>query len=97
MLKQIEGVEEVLTREEAVKKYHLNPFRIGDLWVTATKSVVFGHAKKEREELPKEYRSHGSSHELDIPCFIYRYAGKLPAANEITTSVDMTRFLYQKS
>jgi phosphonoacetate hydrolase len=96
-LQKIEGVEEVLTREAAAKKYRLNPHRIGDLWVTATKRVVFGHAKAEREELPKEYRSHGSSYERDIPAFIYRYAGKLPDADEIATNVDLTRFLYQKS
>src|SRR5262245_55720507 len=39
-LKKIEGVEEVLTRDEAAKKYRLNPHRIGDVWVTAVKDVV---------------------------------------------------------
>src|SRR5262245_33607125 len=94
-LKEIEGVEEVLTREEAAKKHRLNPHRIGDLWVTATKKIVFGHSKEEREELPKDYRSHGSAYEQDIPCFIYRYAGKLPDTGEFTTNVDMAKFLYQ--
>jgi phosphonoacetate hydrolase len=96
-LREIEGVEEVLTRDEAAKKYRLNPSRIGDLWVTATRRVVFGHAAKERAELPKEYRSHGSAYEREVPCFIYRNTGMIPDAKEINTSVDLTRFLYQKN
>jgi hypothetical protein len=31
-----------LTRAEAARKYRLNPHRIGDVWVTAAKDVVFG-------------------------------------------------------
>jgi phosphonoacetate hydrolase len=96
-LRGIEGVEDVLTRDEAAKKHRLNPHRIGDLWVTATKRVVFGHSKGEREELPKDYRSHGSAHEQDIPCFIHRYAGKLPDRDAFTTNADMAKFLFQKT
>ncbi len=94
-LRDVEGIEEILTREEAAKKYKLNPYRIGDLWVTAVKDVVFGHSKEEREKLAPDYRSHGSAHELDIPGFIYRYAGKLPHESEITTNVDLCKFLYR--
>jgi hypothetical protein len=68
--------------------------RIGDLWLTAVRDVVFGHSTEEREKLPKDYRSHCSSHELDIPCFIHRYAGKLPDPGEIATNVDVCKFLY---
>lgn len=92
----IEGVEEVLTRDEAARKHRLNPHRIGDLWVTATKNVVFGNSARERETLPKTYRSHGSSHELDIPCVIYRYAGKVPDPAEVKTNVDVCKFLYRR-
>ena len=95
-LKEIEGVEDVLTRDEAAKKHRLNPHRIGDLWVTATKRVVFGHSTKEREELPKDYRSHGSAHEQDIPCFVYRHSGKFPARDEIATNVDLGKLIYGK-
>lgn len=96
-LRGIEGVEDVLTRDEAAKKHRLNPHRIGDLWVTATKNVVFGHSAKEREELPKDYRSHGSAHEQDIPCFVYNYAGALPDKDAFTTNVDMAKFLYRRA
>ena len=84
-----------MTREEAANKYKLNPHRIGDLWLTATKEVVFGHSNEERESLPKSYRSHGSAHELDIPCIIYRFGGVLPHANAIATNVDVCKVLYQ--
>ena len=78
VLRDAEGIEEILPREEAARKYKLNPNRIGDLWITASKEIVFGHSSEEREKLAPDYRSHGSSHELDIPSFIYRYAGRLP-------------------
>jgi phosphonoacetate hydrolase len=94
-LRRVEGVDEILTRAEAAKKYRLNPHRIGDLWVTARKDVVFGHSTDEREALPKTYRSHGSAYELDIPCVIYRYAAPLPDPAALVTNVDVCKFLYQ--
>lgn len=95
-LQQVEGVEEVLHRDEAAAKYRLNPFRIGDLWVTAKPGVVFGpgSGKAEREELPKTYRSHGSAHERDVPGFVYRWAGKLPDGDAVRSNIDLGRFLY---
>jgi phosphonoacetate hydrolase len=94
-LGKVEGVEEVLTRGEAARKHRLNPHRVGDVWVTAAKDVVLGHSAKEREALPKGYRAHGSAHELDIPCVIYRYAGKLPDPADIRTNVDVCSSLYR--
>jgi phosphonoacetate hydrolase len=94
-LRRLEGVEEVLPRDEAARKYRLNRHRLGDVWVTAVKDVVFGHAAREREALPRGYRSHGSAHELDIPCVIYRYAGELPGPAGVRTDVDVCRLLYR--
>ncbi len=91
----VKEIEEMLTREESAKKYKLNPHRIGDLWLTAVKDVVFGHSTEEREQLASDYRSHGSAHEQDIPCFIYRHDGKLPDASEINSNVDVCKFLYR--
>lgn len=95
LLEKIEGVEEVLTREEAAKKYRLNPYRIGEVWVTAVKDVVFGNCTQEREELPKGYRAHGSAHERDVPCIIYRYTGRLPDPADVRTNVDVCKLLYR--
>lgn len=94
-LRDVGEIEEILTRDEAAAKYKLNPYRIGDLWITAKKEIVFGHSKEERETLASDYRSHGSSYELDIPGFIYRYDGKLPEAGEIQSNVDLCKFLYR--
>jgi phosphonoacetate hydrolase len=94
-LAKMEGVEEVLTRDEAARKYWLNPHRMGDVWVTAARDVVIGHSVREREALPKGYRAHGSAHELDIPCVIYRHAGKLPDPTDLRTNVDVCKFLYR--
>lgn len=96
-LQQVDGVEEVLHRDEAAAKYKLNPFRIGDLWATAKPGVVFGPGpgKTEREELPKAYRSHGSAHERDVPGVVYRWAGKLPDKGEVRSNIDLGRFLYR--
>jgi phosphonoacetate hydrolase len=95
VLRDVPEIEELLPRADAARKYKLNPHRIGDLWLTAVKDAVFGHSTEEREKLPRDYRSHGSSHELDIPCFIHRYAGKLPDPSEIKTNVDVCKFLYR--
>jgi phosphonoacetate hydrolase len=95
LLRDVPEIEDLLTRDEAARKYRLNPHRIGDLWVTAARDVVFGHSVEEREALPRDYRSHGSPYELDIPCFIYRFAGKLPDAGTVRTNVDVCQFLYR--
>jgi phosphonoacetate hydrolase len=95
VLRDLKEVAEILPRDEAARKYRLNPHRIGDLWVTAVKDVVFGHSRAEREPLARDYRSHGSLHERDIPCVIYRHAGQPPDAGEITSNVDVCRCLYR--
>jgi phosphonoacetate hydrolase len=94
-LRELEGFEEALPRAEAAKKYRLNPHRVGDVWVTARKDVVFGHCAHEREALPKGYRAHGSAYELDVPCFIYRFAGQLPGPADVRSNVDVCKFLYR--
>lgn len=65
------GVESVLTRSEAVKRFHLMASRIGDLIVLGDRDTVFGELDSESEPLPAEYRAHGSLHEMDVPLVIY--------------------------
>jgi hypothetical protein len=57
-VRQVDGVEEVLSRADAAAKYRVNPHRIGDLWVTACKDVVFGHLASERESKGGERGGH---------------------------------------
>jgi phosphonoacetate hydrolase len=72
-------VEAVLTRSEAAKRYHLVASRIGDLIVLGDRDTVFGELDSEFEQLPPNYRAHGSLHEMDVPLLIYNAQAKLSA------------------
>ncbi|HEY4047154.1 MAG TPA: alkaline phosphatase family protein [Acidobacteriaceae bacterium] len=88
------GVESVLTREEAVSKFCLYGPRIGDLCVFGDRNTVFGQLDQASSELPSNYRSHGSMHELDIPLFVFNAAGVPPEAY-FRHNLDLTRWLYR--
>jgi phosphonoacetate hydrolase len=75
----LQGVEVVLTRSEAVKRYHLMASRIGDLIVLGDRDTVFGDLDTPFETLPEEYRAHGSLHEMDVPLVIYNAQARLSA------------------
>jgi len=80
-LSSLSGVESVLTRSEAVKRYHLMASRIGDLIVLGDRDTVFGELDAESEPLPAEYRAHGSLHEMDVPLFIHNSDSKISATD----------------
>ena len=65
-----EGVEEVLDRGEALKRYHLYYDRIGDLLVFGEKDYVFGYIK-DHDFLDVHIRSHGSLYEQRVPIIVY--------------------------
>src|SRR5438445_84721 len=65
------GVERVLSREEAAREYRLMPSRIGDLIVWGDEHTIFGEMDMETETFSENLRSHGSTHELDIPLLVY--------------------------
>ena len=69
VLSSVDGVEEALSREEAVSLYNLHPDRIGDIFLLGEEDVVFG--KGEGEFFQVNLRSHGSLHEREIPIFSY--------------------------
>ena len=81
LLAGLEGVEAVLTRSEAAKRYHLMASRIGDLVVLGDRDTVFGELDSESEPLPAEYRAHGSLHEMDVPVVIYNAQQRIGAEN----------------
>jgi phosphonoacetate hydrolase len=95
IITKLEGVDEVLTRAEAATRFHLMPARIGELVVLGDKDTVFGEADSEREELPTTFRTHGSTHETEIPLIIYNAKGTLPSADQIDHNLDLTRTLYR--
>ena len=73
------GVELVLSRSEAARRYHLMPSRIGDLIVLGDKDTVFGELTLSTSELPshREYCAYRSLHEMDVPLVIHNARPKL--------------------
>jgi len=95
VIRGLEGVEQVLTRDEAAARFHLMPQRIGELVVLSDKDTVFGEMEAEREELDARYRSHGALHELDVPLIVYNQAGTMPEPASFVFNADLTRTLYR--
>jgi phosphonoacetate hydrolase len=87
----LEGVEEVLTKADAARRFHLMPARIGDLAVIGDRDTVFGELESAREELEPTYRSHGSLHESGVPVIVYNAAVELPPADAFKANLDITR------
>ena len=72
-LTALPGIEAVLTRGDAARRFRLYRRRIGDLVVLGDVSTVFGDLPPgtESEALPVTYRSHGSLHERRVPLVAY--------------------------
>ena len=94
-IRGLTGVEAVLTREDAARRFHLMPNRIGELVVLGDKETVFGELDAESEQLPATYRTHGSLHESDVPLVIYNAAGEMPKADQVRNNFDLTRHLFR--
>jgi phosphonoacetate hydrolase len=88
------GVESVLTRQEAVAKFNLFGSRIGDLCVFGDRNTVFGEMEGAMTALPDNYRSHGSSYELDIPLIVFN-SSEAPPKSYFKHNLDLTRWLYR--
>ena len=67
IISHLSGVEAVLTRAEAARRFHLMPDRIGDLVVLGDKETVFGEIQTELESLPTTFRTHDYLHEATVP------------------------------
>ena len=88
----VQGVERILTREEAAREFHLMASRIGDLMALGDKDTVFGELDDAKESFPG-LRSHGSLHEIDVPLFVYNAKGA-PSADYFKHNLDLARWLY---
>jgi phosphonoacetate hydrolase len=93
ILSGIAGVESVLTRGEAVRRFHLMGSRIGDLAVLGDRDTVFGELDTESETLAAGYRAHGSLHEIDVPLVIYNCETKL-SPEEFHCNRDLARWAF---
>ncbi len=63
------GVEEAYCAEDAARTFRLHPERIGDIFVLADETTVFGELESAVE--PTGVRSHGSRHESYVPIIGY--------------------------
>ena len=89
-MREVSGIEAVLTRQDAAKVHHLHPERIGDLVLLADVRTVFGELPAACVEV--EVRSHGSLHEESVPIIGYgpRFAGHRPLYSK-----DLVNILFQ--
>jgi phosphonoacetate hydrolase len=90
----ISGVESVMTRSEAVKRFHLMGSRIGDLAVLGDRDTVFGDLESESEPLAAGYRAHGCLHETDIPLVIHNCETRL-SPEEFQFNKDLVSWAYR--
>jgi phosphonoacetate hydrolase len=86
------GVEQVLTREEAAKRFRTMASRIGQLVVVGDRDTVFGGLDSESEVLPAEYRSHGGFSEAKVPMLAFN-ADRAPAAGYFEFNLDVARWV----
>jgi phosphonoacetate hydrolase len=93
LLGQLDGVERVLTRAQAAKEFKLMASRLGDLVVVGDRGTVFGTLETGMEVLPKEFRTHGSLYELDVPVTIHN-ARAAPPSDYFKHNLDLARWLY---
>ena len=79
------GIEVVLTRDEAAKRFELPPDRIGDLVVVSGRNVVIGTSKSRHDlsGLTEPLRSHGGISEQKVPLLFNRRLDGLPAGRRL--------------
>ncbi|HJP31264.1 MAG TPA: phosphonoacetate hydrolase [Candidatus Latescibacteria bacterium] len=73
-LQAVDGVERVLTRDEAARTFQLPPDRIGDLVVLADRDTVLGRTPEwhDLKDVATGLRSHGGLHEATVPFIVNR-------------------------
>lgn len=92
-IEKLPGVEQVLTRNEAARRFRLMPSRIGELVVLGNRDTVFGNLDAETVDLPPEYRSHGGMTEARVPLLVHN-ASRAPDTGYFRSNVDLARWLF---
>lgn len=98
ILRAVPGVELVLTRQEAVKRFHLPGDQIGELVVLSDRHTVLGRTPEwhDLSVVESGLRSHGGLHEGVVPLIVNRplkpdYAGRLASGE--ARNFDLFDFL----
>jgi phosphonoacetate hydrolase len=89
------GIENVLERDTAAKRFSLMASRIGDLVVLPDRDTVFGDLSSESEVLPLDYRSHGSLYEMEVPLLLFNSESNGFRYQELNYNLDLTRTLFK--
>jgi phosphonoacetate hydrolase len=78
-ISQLPGIELVLSRAEAARRFELPPDRIGDLVVVSTRHVVIGTSRSRHDlsGLTEPLRSHGGISEQKVPLLFNRRLRRL--------------------
>lgn len=84
------GVEEAYNTEDAAQTFRLHPERIGDIFVLADETTVFGELETAVE--PTNVRSHGSRHESYVPIIGYNSPW---AATDFEYNLDVGRLFLE--
>ncbi len=97
-LSKVEGIEMLLTREEAAERFQLPPDRIGDLVLFSDRSTVLGRSADwhDLSQVKRGLRSHGGLHERAVPLICNRplkdaYASRLQSG--AANNYDLFDFL----
>jgi phosphonoacetate hydrolase len=84
------GIQEVYAAEDAAQTFRLHPERIGDIFVLADETTVFGELETAVE--PTNVRSHGSRHESYVPIIGYNSPW---SATDFEYNVDVGRLFLE--
>jgi phosphonoacetate hydrolase len=93
LLGQLDGIERVLTRTQAAEEFNLMAGRLGDIVVIGDRDTVFGNLDTAMEVLPKDFRTHGSLHELNVPVIVHN-APTAPHSDYFRHNFDVARWIY---
>jgi phosphonoacetate hydrolase len=79
------GMEVVLGRETACRRFELPPDRVGDLVAVSERHVVIGtsEARHDLSGLDAPLRSHGGISEQTVPLLLSRPTPDVPAARRL--------------
>ncbi len=79
-VRELDGIDVAITREEACERFGLPPDRIGDLVITSTRHMTLGTASEKHDlsGLDAPLRSHGGLTEQEVPLIANRKL-KVPA------------------
>ena len=84
------GIEEAYSAEDAARTFRLHRERIGDIFVLADETTVFGELETVVE--PTAVRSHGSRHESYVPIIGYNSPW---SATDFEYNVDVGRLFLE--